>query len=103
MTEGRNGCAVYRGMGVRGIIGKTSNGKAFQNRTVISNRFTTDLWECRAKEDKNNLRLNKIVSFSIGINKKKNVALKSVVCTVAAICILYINDVIRFYNLIRYS
>lgn len=85
----------------RGIIRKTSDGEASQNRTVISNRFTTDLWERRAQEDKNNLRLNKIVPFSIGINKKKNVALKSVACTAAAaaICIL-LYDVIRFYNLI---
>jgi len=92
LRVGRRGCGVCctdeRG---RGIIGKTSDGEASQNRTVISNRFTTDLWECRAQEDKNNLRSNKIVPFSIGINKKKNVALKSVVCTAAAaaICILY--------------
>lgn len=45
--------------------------KTFQNHAVISNRFTTDLWVHLAQEDKNNLRLNKIVSISIGINKKK--------------------------------
>jgi len=80
---------VYAQRGARGMVGKTWDGKASQNRSVISNRFTTDLWGCRAREDKNNLRLNKIVPFSIGINKKKNVALKSVVCTAAtAICII---------------
>lgn len=74
--------------GVKSYWEKTLNEKTFRNRVVIFSRFTSDLWECRAQEDKNNLRLKydfydwtRSFRFRlVGINKKENAILKSAVC-----------------------